>query len=234
MENLNNANILIVEDDKEINNLIKKALIKEGFNVIQAFEGIEAYSKYKTTNFSIIILDIMLPYLDGIEIMKKVRKESVIPIILISAKDEEYNRIMGLELGADDYIVKPFFVGELVARVKSHLRRYIDFHNNEVENKIQKGDIILDLNNYCIYKNGQKIELTAKEFELLKLFFTNPNRVFTKMQIFENVWHEEYMGDDNTIMVNIRRLRNKIEDEPNKPEYILTVWGIGYKLGDME
>ncbi|NOH16115.1 response regulator transcription factor [Clostridium cochlearium] len=234
MENLNNANILIVEDDKEINNLIKKALIKEGFNVIQAFEGIEAYSKYKTTNFSIIILDIMLPYLDGIEIMKKIRQESVIPIILISAKDEEYNRIMGLELGADDYIVKPFFVGELVARVKSHLRRYIDFHNNEVENKIQKGDIILDLNNYCIYKNGQKIELTAKEFELLKLFFTNPNRVFTKMQIFENVWHEEYMGDDNTIMVNIRRLRNKIEDEPNKPEYILTVWGIGYKLGDME
>ncbi|RXI45806.1 DNA-binding response regulator [Clostridium tetani] len=235
MEGLSNANVLIVEDDKEINNLISKALIKEGFSVVQAFEGIEGYSKYRKIDFSIIILDIMLPYLNGIEIMKKIREESVVPIILISAKDEEYDRIIGLELGADDYIVKPFFVGELVARIKSQLRRYIDFHkNDEVISRIQKGDIILDLNNYCIYKNGEKIDLTAKEFGLLKLFFTNPNRVFTKMQIFENVWHEEYRGDDNTIMVNIRRLRNKIEDDPNNPEYILTVWGIGYKLGDMK
>ncbi|KAJ50975.1 DNA-binding response OmpR family regulator [Clostridium tetanomorphum] len=235
MEELNNINILIVEDDKEINNLIKTALTKDGFNIVQAFDGMDGFAKYKSIDFSIIILDIMLPYVDGMEIMKKIREESVIPIIILSAKVEESDRIIGLGLGADDYIVKPFFVGELVARVKSQLRRYISFHKNEkIVSIIKKGNITLDLDNYCAYKKEEKIILTAKEFELLKLFFTNPNRVFTKMQIFENVWNEEYMGDDNTVMVHIRRLRNKIENNPNKPEYILTVWGIGYKLGDIE
>lgn len=235
MQDLCNVNVLVVEDDKEINNLIKKALNKEGFNVVQAFDGMDGFAKYKSMDFSIVILDIMLPYVDGIEIMKKIREESVVPIIILSAKGEESDRIIGLGLGADDYIVKPFFVGELVARVKSQLRRYISFHKNEeTVSTIKKGNITLDLDNYCAYKKEEKIILTAKEFELLKLFFINPNRVFTKVQIFENVWNEEYMGDDNTVMVHIRRLRNKIEDNANKPEYILTVWGIGYKLGDIE
>ncbi|MBU5484496.1 response regulator transcription factor [Clostridium sp. MSJ-11] len=235
MEDFGNINILVVEDDKEINNLIKAALNKEGFNVVQAFDGMDGFAKYKSMNFSIAILDIMLPYVDGMEIMKKIREESVIPIIILSAKGEECDRITGLGFGADDYIVKPFFVGELVARVKSNLRRYISFHKNQEEvSTLKKGNITLDFNDYCAYKEGERIVLTAKEFELLKLFFTNPKRVFTKMQIFESVWNEDYMGDDNTVMVHIRRLRNKIENNPNKPEYILTVWGIGYKLGDVE
>lgn len=234
MEHLDNTEVLIIEDDKDINNLVKRALTKEGFNVVQAFDGMDGFAKYKSSNCAIIILDIMLPFVDGIEVMKKIREESVIPIIILSAKGEEVDRISALGLGADDYVVKPFFVGELVARVKSHLRRYTKFiPNNKKENSIKRGDITLDLNNYCVYKRGTKITLTAKEFDLLKLFFTSPNRVFTKVQIFENVWKEEYMGEDNTVMVHIRRLRNKIEKNPNKPEYIVTIWGIGYKLGVM-
>ncbi|OFI05999.1 sensory transduction protein regX3 [Clostridium acetireducens DSM 10703] len=231
---MDNTQVLIIEDDKDINNLVKEALTKEGFSVVQAFDGMDGFAKYKSNNCSIIILDIMLPFVDGIEVMKKIREESVIPIIILSAKGEELDRITGLGLGADDYIVKPFFVGELVARVKSHLRRYTKFSlGDKEESIIKRGNVTLDLNNYCAYKQGEKITLTAKEFDLLKLFFTNPNRVFTKVQIFENVWKEEYMGEDNTVMVHIRRLRNKIEDNPNKPEYIVTVWGIGYKLGVM-
>ncbi|WP_050607349.1 response regulator transcription factor [Clostridium niameyense] len=234
MEHLDNTEVLIIEDDKDINNLIKRALNKEGFNVVQAFDGMDGFAKYKSSNCAIIILDIMLPFVDGIEVMKKIREESVVPIIILSAKGEEVDRISALGLGADDYVVKPFFVGELVARIKSHLRRYTKFTpNNKKENSIKRGYITLDLNNYCIYRKGEKITLTAKEFDLLKLFFTSPNRVFTKVQIFESVWKEEYMGEDNTVMVHIRRLRNKIEENPNKPKYIVTIWGIGYKLGVM-
>lgn len=232
MKSLTGIQILIIEDDKDINNLIKKALKDEGCDVVQAFDGMDGFAKFKSNNCSIIILDIMLPFVDGIEVMKKIREESVIPIIILSAKGEELDKITSLTLGADDYIVKPFFIGELIARVKSHLRRYTSFNaKNKIENVIKRGDITLDLNNYCAYKQGEKITFTAKEFDILKLLFTNPNMVFTKVQIFENVWNEEYMGEDNTVMVHIRRLRNKIEDNPNEPKYIVTIWGIGYKLG---
>ncbi|KGM94784.1 PhoP family transcriptional regulator [Clostridium novyi A str. 4552] len=232
MDTIHNK-ILVIEDDKEINNLIKKALVENNFQVEQAFDGMEGFAKYKTMKFSTVILDIMLPIVNGIEVLKKIREESVIPIIILSAKSEESDRIEGLSLGADDYIVKPFFIGELIARVKSQIRRSTRFNmiNEKTENKIKRGDIVLDFNNYCGYKGNNKLVFTSKEFDLLKLFFMNPNRVFTKVQIFENVWKEEYMGDDNTVMVHIRRIRNKIEDYPNNPKYILTVWGIGYKLG---
>ena len=225
-------NILIVEDDKEINNLIGDALKKENFNIVQAFDGRQALEKYNH-NCQLVILDLMIPYIDGIEVLRKIREKSTLPVIILSAKDEEADKVIGLSMGADDYIIKPFSVRELLARVKAQLRRSGDYNNSEVENPIlQYDELKLDTLNYKIFKNDQELSLTKKEFELLKLFLSNPNRVFTKAQMFNSVWENEYLNDDNTVMVHIKRLRNKIEDNPNVPKYIMTVWGIGYKLGE--
>jgi DNA-binding response OmpR family regulator len=235
---LDRINILIVEDDEEINNLISRTLRKEGYNIVQAFNGRSALEEYKKLKFHAILLDIMLPIIDGIEIMRRIREKSTVPILILSAKGEETDRIIGLGLGADDYIVKPFSVAELVARVKAQLRRYIyfnDFSNGKDKiDVITHGDLTVDLEKTLVRKNGQDVQLTAKEFKILRLFITSPNKVFTKAQIFDNVWDAEYIGDDNTVMVHIRRLRNKIEDNPNEPKYMLTVWGIGYKLGEIK
>ena len=225
-------NILIVEDDKEINNLIGDALKKENFNIVQAFDGRQALEKYNH-NCKLVILDLMIPYIDGVEVLRKIREKSTLPVIILSAKDEEADKVIGLSMGADDYIIKPFSVRELLARVKAQLRRSGDYNNSEVENPIlQYDELKLDTLNYKIFKNDQELSLTKKEFELLKLFLSNPNRVFTKAQIFNSVWENEYLNDDNTVMVHIKRLRNKIEDNSNIPKYIMTVWGIGYKLGE--
>ena len=225
-------NILIVEDDKEINNLIGDALKKENFNIVQAFDGRQALEKYNH-NCQLVILDLMIPYIDGIEVLRKIREKSTLPVIILSAKDEEADKVIGLSMGADDYIIKPFSVRELLARVKAQLRRSGDYNNSEVENPIlQYDELKLDTLNYKIFKNDQELSLTKKEFELLKLFLSNPNRVFTKAQMFNSVWENEYLNDDNTVMVHIKRLRNKIEHNSNNPKYIMTVWGIGYKLGE--
>lgn len=225
-------NILVVEDDKEINNLICEALKKENYNIIQAFDGKEATEKYND-NIQLIILDLMLPYVDGIEVLRIIREKSNLPVIILSAKEEETDRIIGLSMGADDYMVKPFSVRELTARVKAQLRRYINYNEKKEESSVlQYKDLKLDALNYKAYKEEEEINLTKKEFELLKLFLSNPNRVFTKAHIFNSVWENEYLNDDNTVMVHIKRLRNKIERNPNDPKYIVTVWGIGYKLGE--
>lgn len=226
------ASILIVEDDKEINNLIYEALKKENYNIIQAFDGKEATEKYNE-NIQLVILDLMLPFIDGIEVLRIIREKSNLPVIILSAKEEETDRIIGLSMGADDYMVKPFSVRELTARVKAQLRRYINYNEKKEENSVlQYNDLRLDALNYKVYKSEEEINLTKKEFELLKLFLSNPNRVFTKANIFNSVWENEYLNDDNTVMVHIKRLRNKIESNPNSPKYIVTVWGIGYKLGE--
>ncbi|GAA0743597.1 response regulator transcription factor [Clostridium oceanicum] len=234
---MNKINILVVEDDEEINGLISKTLIKEGYNVTKALDGKSALEKYNKKEFQMVILDIMLPIIDGMEVMRRIREKSMIPIVILSAKGEETDRIIGLGLGADDYMVKPFSVAELIARIKAQLRRYMYF-NNSNENKenqiVSCGDLTFDLDKILVSKKGQPIDLTAKEIGILKLFITNPNKIFTKAQIFNTVWGEEYIGDSNTVMVHIRRLRNKIEDNPNDPKYILTVWGIGYKLGSVK
>jgi len=225
-------NILVVEDDEEINNLISNALQKENYNIIQAYDGKQAIEKY-SDNFQLIILDLMLPYIDGIEVLRKIREKSTVPIIILSAKDEETDRVIGLSIGADDYMVKPFSLRELMARVKAQLRRYINYNISEEQNSIlQHNELKLDILNYKAFKNEEELSLTKKEFELLKLFLSNPNRVFTKAQIFSSVWENEYLNDDNTVMVHIKRLRNKIESNPNEPNNIVTVWGIGYKLGE--
>ncbi|MCY6369631.1 response regulator transcription factor [Clostridium ganghwense] len=231
---MNNMNILLAEDDKDISNLIVKYLKKEGYSVDTAYDGEEALLKYYEREYNLIILDIMMPKFDGMVVMRKIREKSNIPIIILSAKSEEVDKVLGLDLGADDYVTKPFSIVEFIARVRAQLRRSTQFNNKEDKNDgfLVHGELKLDLNNYTVIKNEQVIQLTLKEFELLKFFFTEKNKVFTKAQLFNKVWHEDYMSDENTVMVHIRRLRTKIENNPSNPKYIQTVWGIGYKLGD--
>lgn len=221
-------NILIVEDDIEINNLISEALKKENYNIVQVYDGKEALEKYNK-KIDLVILDLMLPHIDGIEVLRKIREKSRIPIIILSSKDDETDKIVGLSIGADDYMVKPFSVRELCARVKAQLRRFADYNRCErEEDMLIHKNLKIDVLNHMVLKNECEIELRPKEFEILKLLMLNPQRVFTKEQIFEYAWNEQFMGDDNTVMVHIRRLRNKIEDDSSK--FIKTVWGIGYKL----
>ena len=227
------TNILVVDDDKEINNLLCESLKNEMYNTIQAYDGKEALSKYDE-NINLVILDLMIPYVDGIEVLRQIREKSKIPVIILSAKDDECDRVVGLSMGADDYMVKPFFIKELIARVKAQLRRYNDYNNtsDNYEDVFIYGDLKVDSRNYKAYKNNIELNLRPKEFDILKLFLSNPNRVFTKEQIFQSVWKDEFISDDNTVMVHIKRLRNKIEDNDSAPRYIKTVWGIGYRLGD--
>ena len=177
----------------------------------------------------------MLPNLDGLEAMKIIREKSSIPIVIMSAKDQDIDKALGLGLGADDYISKPFSMIELLARVKAAIRRATKYssHQEKAERIIHIGDLTIDITNFSVTKKKEPIKLTSKEFEILKLFATNRNRVFTKEQIYHFVWNEEYYGDENIINVHMRRLREKIEEDPSKPQYIKTLWGIGYKLEGM-
>lgn len=226
-------NILIVEDDVNINNMIKESLIKEGYDAGQAFHGLEAVEKFQGEGYHMVIMDVMMPVMDGIEAMRRIREKSKVPIIILSAKGEDSDKIIGLGMGADDYIVKPFSIPELIARVKSNIRRAIYYNETSANNEdkiYQYGDIKFNMNKYIVTKGGKELTLTAKEMKILKLFFENPNRVFTKVQIYDSVWGEEFLSDYNTVTVHMRRLRSKIEDDPNDHKLIETVWGIGYKL----
>ncbi|MCR8634785.1 response regulator transcription factor [Paenibacillus sp. N5-1-1-5] len=232
------SKILIVEDDREIHELLAAYLQKEGYQTTSAYNGEEALSHITQTEFQLLILDLMIPIIDGYEVLRRVRSIQNIPVLILSAKGEEVDKIIGLGLGADDYVTKPFGLGELSARVKAMLRRYTYFNNNPQDNPssvITHGELGINLYTYEVTSRTGKKMLTAKEFEILKLFLSNPSRVFTKSQIFRAVWKEDdNMSDENTVMVHIRRLRTKIELDPSEPEYIQTVWGIGYKLGEVE
>ncbi|GAB6554428.1 MULTISPECIES: response regulator transcription factor [Bacillus] len=223
--------ILLVEDDISIQEMVEKYLIKEGFQVTIASDGEEGVNTYLKGSFDLIILDIMMPKLDGLEVVRIIREKSAVPILMMSAKDTDVDKAVGLGLGADDYICKPFSMIELAARVKAGIRRSTKYSaTEETEKMIQIGDLTIDPINFTVEKNGKPLKLTLKEFEILKLFVKNQNRVFTKAQIYTLVWNEEYYGDDNVINVHMRRLREKIESDPSNPEYIKTLWGIGYKL----
>lgn len=223
--------ILLVEDDISIQEMVEKYLIKEGFQVTIASDGEEGVNTYLKGSFDLIILDIMMPKLDGLEVVRIIREKSAVPILMMSAKDTDVDKAVGLGLGADDYICKPFSMIELAARVKAGIRRSTKYSTTEeTEKMIQIGDLTIDPINFTVEKNGKSLKLTLKEFEILKLFVKNQNRVFTKAQIYTLVWNEEYYGDDNVINVHMRRLREKIESDPSNPEYIKTLWGIGYKL----
>lgn len=223
--------ILLVEDEKEISLMVKNYLTKEGYIVDTAFNGEDGLFQFRRKDYSLVILDIMMPKMDGIELIKRIREKSNVPAIILSAKDGEIDKALGLGFGADDYVAKPFSMVELSARVKAAIRRATEYSNEEVkQNKVIKvDDLIIDINNYSVKRGDEDLKLTNKEFEIFKLFLTNPNIVFTKEQIYRQVWEDEFMGDDNIINVHIRRLREKVERDPSKPKYIKTLWGIGYK-----
>jgi len=224
--------ILLVEDDESIREMVANFLLLEGFEVTTANNGEEALQYCLNQNFDLVILDIMIPKLNGLEVLKVIREQAALPIIIMSAKDSDVDKALGLGLGADDYIAKPFSMLEFSARVKAVIRRATKYagqidHKQDV---IDIGDLKIDIVNFSINKNGQEVKLTSKEFSILKLFVTNRNQVFTKEQIYQLIWKDAYYGDENIINVHIRRLREKIEDDPSNPQYIKTLWGIGYKF----
>lgn len=234
--------ILIVDDEKPISDIIKFNLTKEGYDTVTAFDGREAIAKFEEENPDLIILDLMLPELDGLEVAKEVRKTSHIPIIMLSAKDSEFDKVIGLEIGADDYVTKPFSNRELLARVKAHLRRTENIESavaeeNASENstaEISIGELRILPDAFVAKKRGQEVELTHREFELLHHLATHIGQVMTREHLLETVWGYDYFGDVRTVDVTIRRLREKIEDIPSRPEYILTRRGVGYYMKSYE
>lgn len=220
--------ILLVEDDIEISTMLKNFLITENFEVITALDGESACEKFFSDNFSLVLLDLMIPKMNGIEVMSKIREHNTVPIIIISAKDTDSDKTLGLGLGADDYITKPFSVTEVLARIKANIRRSTQYAmgTSMEQPVITQGVLSMNLNDYSVKKNGKEIELTAKEFEILKLLLQNPKKVYTKEQIYSLVWNDAYLGDENAVNVHISRLRTKIEDNPRDPQYIITVWGM--------
>ncbi|HFK1742594.1 TPA: response regulator transcription factor [Bacillus cereus] len=225
--------ILIADDDKEIRNLLKIYLERELYMVDTAINGEEALHLFNQNNYNLVILDLMMPKIDGIEVCKKLRDKTNVPILMLTAKDHEVDKILGLSIGADDYITKPFSIHEVIARVKALMRRFLVLgSNNTTQEKTTlsfKG-LTINLNTYTVHTNKEEISLTGKELELLKFFTSNPGQVFTKTQLFRNVWDDNYIEDDNTVMVHIRKLRKKIEIDPSNPKFIQTIWGIGYKF----
>lgn len=223
--------ILIAEDEEDIRRLLTLNMKKEGYEVIACKDGIEALEEFKKQEIHLALLDIMMPNIDGITVMEEIRKTSVIPIIFITAMSTDSDKVLALGLGADDYIVKPINAIELTARVSSQLRRCYQYVNNKEEStKIVLGELTLNKENYEVYKNNIKIDLNPKEFKILDLLMSNPGRVYTKKQIYEKVWEENYWGDDNTLLVHLSHLREKIEDSPKSPKYLKTIRGIGYKF----
>ena len=229
---MNDKKILIVDDEKAIADILKVNLEKEGFNTIIANDGEEAIKLALSVNPDLILLDLLLPKVDGFTVCKKLRRELVCPIIMLSAKDEVVDKIIGLELGADDYMTKPFSIREVTARVKANLRKHTLPDNEETKdsskNKIKIKDMVIDPERYIAIVNGETKDLTIKEFELLKLLSTNPNQVFTREQILRGVWGYDYYGDARTVDVTVRRLREKIEKNSSDPQYVQTKRGMGY------
>lgn len=228
--------ILLVEDDREISEMLEEFLIQEAFEVVPAFDGLEACTKFEDGKFDLVLLDLMIPKMSGMDVMKTIREKSVVPILIVSAKDSLLDKSLGLELGADDYITKPFVMAEVLARIKANLRRTNQYavsgsRKQEEPATLSCGDIQLNPADFTVRKKGKKIDLTAKEFEILRLLMQNPKKVYTKEQIYSLVWEDAYLGDENAVNVHISRLRNKIEDDARNPEYIITVWGFGYRIG---
>ncbi|MGL5329382.1 MAG: response regulator transcription factor [Peptostreptococcaceae bacterium] len=228
-------NILVVDDDKEIVESIEIYLRNEGFNIYKAYNGLEALDMLMENEIHLILMDIMMPKLDGIKATIKIREEKNIPIILVSAKSEDTDKIMGLNIGADDYITKPFNLLELIARVKSNLRRYtiLGNYNNESissEDVLKSGGLELNSSTKEVKVDGELIKITPIEFKILKLLLANKGRVFSIDEIYEKVWNEESFKAENTVAVHIRRIREKIEINPKEPRYLKVVWGVGYKI----
>ena len=223
--------ILVVDDEKPIVEILKINLQKDGYIVFEAYDGEDAVSKARTINPDLILLDVMLPKLDGFSVCRKIRETSSVPIIMLTAREEEVDKVLGLELGADDYMTKPFSLRELMARIKANLRRTelpLPDSDSPAEENLEIGCFTLDFNRYELYKNGQLINLTIREFDLIKYLASQPNKIFSRQKLLESVWDYEYYGDVRTVDVTVRRLREKIEDDPSDPKYIMTKRGVGY------
>ena len=222
--------ILIVEDEPHIVELVRYNLVQEGFQVSVAYDGAEALRKAKEDDPELVILDLMLPYVDGLEVCRQIRRESSVPILMLTARDGEQQRVVGLEMGADDYVTKPFSPPELVARVRAILRRTTRDARRPSAAPLAVGGLVLDPTTHEVRLNGRLIDLTTKEFDLLQLLLGHPSRVFTRDFLLEHIWGYDYFGSTRTVDMHISRLREKIEDDPNNPTYITTVRGVGYKL----
>ncbi len=224
--------ILIAEDEKDIRNLLKLQLEMEGYTVFTVKDGMEALEFIQNETIDLAILDVMMPRLDGFNLLRKIRQTSNMPVIFLTARGDEMDKILGLGLGADDYLAKPFSMAELLARVSAQLRRSLEysFQKSQVLSKIKYGNVCLDKDACCVYKDDKLVALNAKEYMLLKYLMENSERVFTKKQLYKAVWKEDAYYDDNTIMVHISHIRNKIETDPRNPQYIKTIRGIGYKF----
>ena len=229
-------NILVCDDDKEIVDAIDIYLSQEGYHILKAYDGLQAIEIMKKEEVHLILLDIMMPNLDGIRATRKIRETSSVPIIMLSAKSEDVDKILGLNIGADDYITKPFNPLELIARVKSQLRRYTQLGNLATEEKQAVyvcGGLVVNDDLKTVTVDGEPVKLTPIEYNILVLLIKNQGKVFSIEQIYENIWNEEAIGADNTVAVHIRHIREKIEINPREPRYLKVVWGIGYKIEKM-
>lgn len=226
------TNILVCDDDIEIVEAIEIYLAQEGYNVIKAYDGEQAIRALKENDIQLLIIDIMMPKLDGIHATLKIREYSSIPIIILSAKSEDADKILGLNIGADDYVTKPFNPLELVARVKSQLRRYTKLGNLNTDNNavFRAGGLVINDETKEVTVDGEPVKLTPIEYNILLLLVRNQGRVFSINQIYESIWEEEAIGADNTVAVHIRHIREKIEINPKEPRYLKVVWGVGYKI----
>ena len=225
-------NILVCDDDKEIVDAIEIYLVQEGYNVLKAYDGVQAMEILQEQDVHLLIIDIMMPRLDGIHATLKIRETSSIPIIMLSAKTEDADKILGLNIGADDYVAKPFNPLELVARVKSQLRRYTELGNitEQSSNVFKTGDLVINDELKEVMVDGNAVKMTPIEYNILLLLVKNQGKVFSINQIYESIWNEDAIGADNTVAVHIRHIREKIEINPKEPKYLKVVWGIGYKI----
>ena len=224
-------NILVVDDDKTITDAIEVYLTNQNYNIFKAYDGLQALNVLQNEDIHLVLMDIMMPNMDGTRATIKIREEKQIPIIILSAKSEDTDKILGLNLGADDYITKPFNPLELIARVNSQIRRYTKFSPlKENTNVITIGGIELNKESKEVYAEGENVKLTPLEFKILTLLMDNPNRVFSIEEIYERVWNEPAFNNVDTVTVHIRRIREKIEINPKEPKYLKVVWGIGYKV----
>ena len=226
--------ILVVDDDREIVRSLGKLLELEGYQVLKAYDGLEALQKLVEDRVHLILLDVMMPKLNGLSALMKIREENNIPVIILSAKTEESDKVIGLSMGADDYITKPYNTAELMARVKSQLRRYFQLGaataGKDTDSTLRTGGLELDRNTKQLTVDGEPVKLTATEYKILELLMEHPGYVFSAEQIYEKVWQEEAFTGEKTVMVHIRRIREKIEANPKNPKYLKVVWGIGYKV----
>jgi len=234
MPGIQMPSILLVDDERLFVKGLQRSLEQEGYRVTPAYDGLEALEKLRAQPFDLVLLDLMLPGLDGLSVCRELRRHSTVPVIMLTARDDDVDKILGLETGADDYITKPFNTREVLARIRALLRRVkMDTEDGAGDEPLQLGDLSLDPRKMKVTVGGRPVPLTAKEFDLLWVMARSPGRVFTRNRLLDLVWGPDFFGDERTVDVHVRRLREKLEKDPGRPEYILTRWGTGYYFREM-